>query len=687
MGWNIDLPAAEWFTPDSPSHKLEALINEVMATPDVAIDTETTGLNVVKDIPLYWSLSWGERRIAMPAVLMHKFKPAFDDPNKNWILANAKFDRHMQAQIGIDVAGKLVDIQVMHALIYEEQPHGLKYIAKSILDWGWRDFFDTFEPLKILEDIKENPDDDDDDVLRMSLEQEAAHLKKKARKKAPKYRKEAIGEMLQRFERDNLEALVEYASMDAYGTMKGFLKLKEQLQAEATWSLYPDKFPNMWEVFWKTEVPFTKVLWKCERNGLLIDTDYIQKIRGPVEDGIARLEKSIAKEAGRVMNLNSRDELAAFFFEERGHKATKLTKGGKTGVKKKALDAAVLEDLSIVDPVAKMLLELRDLTKMHGTYIVGLSKHLDKWNRIHCRLNQDVARTGRLSSSNPNLQNIPKPDTDKFKIRGAFCAPEGYVLIVLDYDQLEMRLLAAAAMEPDMIALFKSGKDIHMGNAEFVLGPIYQRKYGRALVYDDMAQAKKTKKKDPAALTDWDNKCLFARDAIKAVCYGLNYGMKSKKLAANLGVSIDEAQEVIDAYMARYPTVANFYASSIATCKQTNKAYTLIGRRRFLPEINGHNTYERWQAERQATNTVIQGTAADAARLAMISCDEAVLDYHYGADMLLQVHDELIFQCPAETAQAAHGEIKEYMEHPFPTDLEVELTCGGGIGPNWNDAK
>lgn len=685
MGWNIDLPSAEWFDMNTPSHKLEALINEVIDTKEVSLDTETTGLNVSKDIPLYWSLSWGERRIALQAGLMHRFTPAFQDPDKWWIYANAKFDRHMQAQIGIDVKGKLVDIQVMHALIYEEQPHGLKSIAKSILGWGWRDFFDTFDPLKILEEIKENEDDDDDlSYLGMTVEQEAA---RKPKRRRPKYRREQIGEMLQRFERENLNALVEYSSMDAYGTMKAFEKLRQQLKDECTWSLYPDQFANMWDVYCKTEIPFTKVLWKCERNGLLIDTDYLANIRRPVEDGIAQLEKSIAKEMGRVVNLNSRDELANYFFEEKGHRATKWTKGGKTGIKKKALDAAVLEDLASQDPVAKMLLELRELTKLHGTYILGLSKHLDQFNRIHCRLNQDVARTGRLSSSNPNLQNIPKPDTDKFKIRKAFIAPPGYRLIVRDYDQLEMRLLAAAAMEPDMIALFKSGKDVHMGNAEFVLGPIYERKYGRHLVYDDMAKAKKLKKTNPEALSDWDHKALFARDAIKAVCYGLNYGMKSKKLAGNLGVSIEEAEEVIEAYMARYPTVKNFYASSIDVCKAKLKAFTLIGRRRYLPEINGYNTYERWQAERQAVNTVIQGSAADAARLAMIACDEAELEYHYGADMLLQVHDELMFQCPEETAKEADAEIKQWMEHPFATDLEVELTCAGGIGPNWDEAK
>jgi len=684
MGWNIALPDAEWFTLGTPG--LDSLVNEVEAMPNVSLDTETTGLNVVKDIPLYWSLSWGTRRVCMPAATMHRFQDAFRDKSKNWIFANAKYDMHMLAQVGFNLAGNCIDTQVMHALIYEEQPHGLKSMAKQVLNWGWNDFFDTFHPLNILAEEKhsEKAPDDEPDPFQV--------VKKKKVKKAPT-RKESIGEMLQRFEKENLSLLVEYASNDAYGTYQIYVELKRQLENEATWSLYPDTFANLWDVFYKTERPFTKVLYKCERNGLLIDTNYLAGIKKPVEDGMAKIERDIAQLMGRVVNLQSTEALREYFFEEKGYRASKLTKGGKTGIKKASVDSDVLEQLSIEDPVAKKLVEYRELSKLYGTYILGLAKHLDKNNRIHCRLNQDVARTGRLSSSNPNLQNIPKPESDKYKIRRAFIAPEGKELIVIDYDQLEMRLLAAAAQEPDMINIFLQGKDIHMGNAALVFGPLYKERYGRELTYDDLVEAKKTDKKvkngelPESAITEWVERCLFARNAIKAVGFGLNYGMKSKKLAANIGVTVEEAEAVIQAYMDTYPTVKRFYENSIADCQVKLKAFTLLGRRRFLPEINAFNRYERFKAERQAGNTIIQGTAADAARMAMIQCDEAQLDHHYGAEMLLQVHDELIFECPKATAAQAQADIKDWMEHPFLSELDVPLTASTGRGPNWEAAK
>lgn len=682
MGWNIDLPEAEWFNTNTPG--LDALVREVEYEPYVAIDTETTGLNVVKDIPLYWSLSWGKRRVCMPTATMHYFENAFADKTKNWIFANAKFDMHMLAQVGHIFAGHCIDTQVMHALIYEEQPHGLKSMTKEVLKWGWKDFFDTFHPLNILAETKEEDTDEAADFLDVAP---------KRKPKKPLTRKESIGEMLQRFERENLSALVEYASNDAYGTFQLFLALRKRLEEESTWSLFPKKFATLWDVFDKTEKPFTKVLWKCERNGILIDTNYMAKIKQPVEDGIVQIEKDIAKEMGRIINLNSSEEMREYFFVEKGYRPTKFTSGGKSGEKKPSVDVKVLEELALHDPVAKKLLDHRELKKLHGTYILGLAKHLDSGNRIHCRLNQDVARTGRLSSSNPNLQNIPKPESDKYKIRRAFIAPEGMDLIVIDYDQLEMRLLAAAAQEPDMINIFLSGKDIHMGNAALVFGSIYRDRYGRELTYDDLVAAKKTDKdvkagKLPAsAMTEWVELCLFARNAIKAVGFGLNYGMKAKKLAGGIGVSVEEAQSIMDAYMERYPTVKRFFDDSVEDCRMTLKAFTLLGRRRFLPEINAYNKYDRYQAERQAGNTIIQGTAADAARMAMIQCDEAQLDYHYGADMLLQVHDELIFQCPKESSAAAMAEIKEWMEHPFDEELDVPLTASAGRGDNWMDAK
>lgn len=291
--------------------------------------------------------------------------------------------------------------------------------------------------------------------------------------------------------------------------------------------------------------------------------------------------------------------------------------------------------------------------------------------------------TGRLSSSDPNLQNIPNPDMDKFKIRRAFTHEPGNILIVADYEQLEMRLLAAAAMEKDMIDIFLKGWDIHMGNASLVFG----------LPYEDIAAAKKIDKKvkegslPESEMTEYVHKCLDARQAAKAIGFGLNYGMGAKRLAATINRSEKEAEALIEQYMARYPTVRKFFEDATQTVVKYGYAFTLLGRRRFLPGIMSNRVADRSRAQRQASNMPIQGTAADVAKMAMIRCDEAGLFDQFGWHMLSQVHDELVFEGPEETAEEVKPIIKEMMEHSLPSDLAVPLTISIGKGHTWMDAK
>jgi len=237
-----------------------------------------------------------------------------------------------------------------------------------------------------------------------------------------------------------------------------------------------------------------------------------------------------------------------------------------------------------------------------------------------------------------------------------------------------MRLLACAAMEKDMIDIFLRGWDIHMGNAAMVFG----------MPYDDIKAAKKKEKKD---LTDYDKRCLKARGDVKAIGFGLNYGMKENLLAKNLQCTKEEALELMGKYMARYPAVAKFYQEAIEETRETGYAFTILGRRRFLPEIVSPNEMDRWKAERQAVNMQIQGTAADAAKMAMILIDDAKLDERFDCQMLLQVHDEIVFECPEEATEEALREITQWMEHPFPTDLAVPLSISGGKAKNWAEAK
>lgn len=658
MAWNIGLPDAEWYTPADASTGIAALVadlkNEEVCT--IALDTETTGLNVVQDIPIYWSLSWigaSERRICMPASTMPYFQDIFDDPNKEWIFANAKYDMHMLANVGYHLAGDCIDTQVMHALLYEESPHGLKDMARELLGWKWTDFKDTFG------------------ILRGGA---------------------TIGESLQKMEIENLQKLIEYAANDAYGTLKIFYKLRAELQATNTFSLYPNDFETLWDIFIKTEMPFTRVLWKMERRGVMIDAAYLKSIEGPCQTDIDRIAREINQLAGKMMNPASNPQIRKYFFDDLGLRHLTLTKGGKKGIKVPQLDASFLEHHAFDpespgQPMAKLHLEWRELSKLKGTYIDGLQSRMDKVYRIHTRYNQDVARTGRLSSSDPNLQNIPTAENDKFKLRGAFIPKPGYELIVADYEALEMRLLACASLEPQMIQIFLDGKDIHMGNGAMVFG----KKYG--INYDDIKAAKKVDKeikegKRPESdLTQMVKDCLFARQAAKTIGFGLNYGMKEDKLARGLGCTPKEAKVLMEEYMDTYPAVRTFYAEAIEETRGTGYSFTLIGRRRYHPEILSSRNYERWEAERKCVNNQIQGTAADVVRFAMLMCDSAELDKKYGCNMLMQVHDELVFECPTETVVAAKEEIKHLMEHPFVLPLAVPLTVSIGSGPSWLHAK
>jgi hypothetical protein len=367
--WNIDLPDAEWYTRDDPD--LPCLVKEVVEdVPILAIDTETTGLNIAKDVPLFWSLSWGNRRICMPADTMLFFKQAFDDPNKKWVLANAKFDQHIMANVGCELKGELHDVQVMHALLYEEQPHGLKYITETILGWVWNDFKDTFRFNK---------------AGRLTLNSTIEEVRKGGAFPT-------VQDAIMWCARNDLPKLIEYASNDAYGTMQNYWELKKQLEAANIYSLYPDRYRTLWDYFYKIEMPFTRVLWHCERNGVRVDKDYLDTTEKPVREELDRIGREINKAAGRVINPNSTPDLRKFFFTECKIKSRKLTKGGKSGVQQASLDSEVLEELSGEHPVAKLVLQYRELDKLMGTYIKGLAQHMDERGRIHTRFNQDVAR-------------------------------------------------------------------------------------------------------------------------------------------------------------------------------------------------------------------------------------------------------------------------------------------------------
>lgn len=643
--WNISSPNTEYY--DHNSTNIESVVKEVCAQRELAIDSETTGLIVWKDIPLYWSLAFGNRRMTLNASVLPYFKEAFEDEAKTWILANAKYDQHIFSNVGMTLKGRLLDICVQHALLYEERPHGLKDVCMHLFGWKWMDFTDTFGKINKL--------------------QSAEQLIRKA-------------------EATSMALLAEYAANDAWGTLQAKLELSRQLQAAPTHSLFRDIPPyieTLNDYFEKLEVPYTKVLWKYERNGILIDQQYLAEIKPVAEQQIEELEKAINKEAGFMMNPNSPAQIGDYFINKLQLKPLKMTKGGKTGIRKPSVDSGFLEHYEDTVPMAALLLKHRNLNKLYGTYITGLAEIADPAGRVHTRFNQDVARTGRLSSSAPNIQNIPKAEKDRWGLRKAFIPDPGYDMVVWDYEQLEMRLLAAASLDAGMCEVIRAGKDIHMGNAELIFGK----------PYDDYKLAKKTKRAvdynelPASAITDYILECLAERDGVKTIGFGIIYGMGPNKMAISLGITKEEAEYKIQLFNQALPAVAAFTEEAINETEATGYAFTIMGRRRNVPEILSTNMMERSKGERIAKNTPIQGSAADVVKVAQILLDKSGIDIRYGFIPMLQVHDEIVGQVPKGCADEVIAEGKDWLEHPFCVDLAVPLATSGGSGPNWMVAK
>jgi DNA polymerase-1 len=660
-GWNIDVPTTRYYGIDPrtgrdvhTSDQMQQLINALSDNyhhREIAVDTETTGLDTTPvwrpdlntyqaSMPLYFSLAWGNERATLHASLLPYFQNLFKDPYKLWIMANAKYDAHILANVGCVIGGSMVDTCVMHALLYEDKPHGLKFMCKHLAGWSWGDFQEQFGKIG---------------------------------------KNQSAEELIRRAEREDFNRLVEYASNDALGTKMVFDLLKAELQRAGTHSLFRDGpfgIETLWDLFHKVEIPYTKTLWRMERHGIKVNKQRLEAARPQAVEHIQRIESRLVQLRGKRININSPMQLREWF-DQQGLKALKYTKGGKGGNRTPSTDAAFLKHYADMgNESCSLILEHRSYSKLLGTYIDGLHQLLDQDDRIHTRFNQDVARTGRLSSSDPNLQNIPRPENDHWDLRGSFIPREGYTMLCFDYSQLEMRLLAAASLEQSMIDMIHSGRDIHMGNAELVFG----------LDYADILEAKR-KKEAGEPMTSHDKECMAARAAVKAIGFGILYGMGPEKLAASLGLTRSEAEAKIQQFLNAYPAVKAFTDEAIAETLQSGYAFTVLGRRRNIPEIGSRNRTDRSRGERLAVNTQIQGSAADVVKMAQILYDKLNFENMYGCRMILQVHDELVFECPNENVDFMCREIKDVMHFPFPEPLKVFLDVDGGPGQSWGEAK
>jgi DNA polymerase I len=399
------------------------------------------------------------------------------------------------------------------------------------------------------------------------------------------------------------------------------------------------------------ELPLSSVLARMQAAGIALDVTYLEEMAEGVRDEMATLQAEIYRHAGREFNLNSPPQLRQILYEE-----LRLSPGKKTSKGQLSTDASVLEKLRDAHPIVDTLLRWRELDKLNSTYLEALPRQVDpRDRRVHTTFNQTGAATGRLSSSNPNLQNIPVRGELGRKIRRAFVpGSKDQLLLVADYSQIELRILAHLAGDEGLKAAFGSGTDIHTATSAKVFG----------LPEDQV---------DPAT-----------RSRAKAINYGLAYGMNAWGLASRLEITAEEAQEFIDAYFESFPQIRDFLDRQVARAAAEGFTETILGRRRYIPELQAANPRVRDMGRRMALNAPIQGSAADVFKLGMLRVDAALRASNLEVRMLLTVHDELVFEVASGRVEEAAALVKEEMEAAY--ELSVPLRADIGWGPNWAEA-
>lgn len=442
------------------------------------------------------------------------------------------------------------------------------------------------------------------------------------------------------FDKIALDVASEYAAEDADVTMKLHQTLFPELE----------KTPILLKLFNEIEMPLVRVLSHIERNGVLIDSQKLLAQSQEIEQRLAEVEAEVHQAAGQEFNLASTKQLQEILFEKLGLPVKKKTPKGAPSTNEEVLEELAQEG----HIVPKLLIEHRGLSKLKSTYTDKLPQMINpKTGRVHTSYHQAVTATGRLSSSDPNLQNIPIRNEEGRRIRQAFIAREGYKIVAADYSQIELRIMAHLAHDEGMLKAFAEGKDIHRSTAAEIFG---------------------------VSLEEVTNE---QRRNAKAINFGLIYGMSEFGLSNQLGISRQEARSYMDAYFNRYPNVLQFMTDIKTKAAEQGYVETLLGRRLYLPEIKSSNGMRRKAAERVAINAPMQGTAADIIKVAMIGIDKAILGDE-NIKMIMQVHDELVFEVKAEMVEHYSQLIKTEMEKAIK--LHVPLIADVGVGDNWDEA-
>ncbi|MFC7335907.1 DNA polymerase I [Haloferula chungangensis] len=597
---------------DTPEKQAE-LFKHLAAQKCFCFDTETTGLDRFEARLLGIAFSWkaGE---AWYLPYSNSIKTPLEEilsGRAEKMGHNLKYDLSVLQQHGIATSGPYFDTMLAHALLHPEQRHGMDYLAESLLGYS---------PIKLATIASQTePEGDPDDLF--------AHA---AKKKASKELDMAS---------IPLESLAEYAAEDADITWQLSEHLRPQLRTAGQDAIFSD-----------LEAPLLPVLVRMEMEGIALDTGSLSDISSSLESRIGELSRSISEQAGRPFNLNSPKQLGEILFND----LKLVEKPKKTRKGQFKTDEQTLSSLAGKHPIIDSILEYREATKLKSTYVDALPAHIaPSTGRIHTHFHQLVAATGRLASTDPNIQNIPIRSAAGREIRKAFVPREGFTLLSCDYSQIELRVMASLANDESMIDDFRNQRDIHTATAARVWS---------------VRESEVTREQ---------------RSGAKMVNFGIIYGISAFGLSQRLGIGRAEAAELIDNYFKEYPAIKEFMDRTIAEARESGYVQTLSGRRRYFPDLTSGNQTIRGNAERAAINTPIQGTAADMIKFAMIKVDALLRKKQYQTRMLLQVHDELVFDLhPAEEATLI-PEIIGLMETALPLPNKVPILVEHGTGDNW----
>jgi len=610
------------YTTVQTNGELDQLVEKLGASGIFAVDTETTnrkpmqaelvGISVAYEPGTAYYIPVGHSSESLTAAaregelfgepvadqlplrhVLDKLRPVFEDPEIQKVGQNIKYDMIVLSRCGIELAGVAFDTMVASYLIETGKArHNLDDLAARHLDWRKIPISDLIGT--------------------------------------------GVNEIT--MDRVPIETVTEYACEDADVT----LRLRDVLEPQLEQLDLTDLFRDI-------EMPLIDVLRRIEQVGIAIDRDLFGVLADRLESEIGELTTAIYDLAGRSFNLNSPQQLRSVLFEELNLPVLKRTRSGAS------TDVTVLEQLASDHPIAEKLLTYRSLEKLRGTYVDVLPRmvHPDT-GRIHTSFNQTVTATGRLSSSHPNLQNIPVRTEFGRRIRSGFVPEAGWRFVSADYSQVELRLLAHLSGDPNLVGAFKRDEDIHAETAVRLFG-----------------------------VTDTEVSAELRRRA-KIVNFGIIYGMSAFRLARDFGVSRQDAQQFIDRYFDVYGRVKEYINSTIDAARRDGFVTTVMGRRRYIPELAHSNPARRKHAERAAINMPVQGSSADIIKKAMVRLDRELRRGNLAARMVLQVHDELLLECPENETDRTAELCKEVMEHIQP--LSVPLKVDVGTGANWADA-